>query len=96
MVSNFKIFQRRKNDRLYLKLLGDFDGSSAFELVNVLKKSCKGVNKVIINTTCLKNIYPFGRDVFQKNLYHLSGLLISILFTGKNSTQIMSENLIYI
>lgn len=37
MAHNFKINIHRTIDNLYLRLMGDFDGSSAFELFNALK-----------------------------------------------------------
>ena len=59
MASNFKIFVHRNNDSLHLKLMGDFDGSSACELISVLKKSAKGVFRVIIHTNSLKKYLSF-------------------------------------
>jgi hypothetical protein len=91
MASNFKIFVHRNEDNLHLKLMGDFDGSSACELLNVLKKSCDNVYRVIIHTNCLSNIVPFGRDVFQQNLRDLKNLPIKIMFTGENAAQITPE-----
>ncbi len=38
MASNFRIFLHETRDSLHLKLDGDFDGSSAHELLNTLKK----------------------------------------------------------
>jgi hypothetical protein len=38
MASNFKLFLDETGDSLHLKLYGDFDGSSAHELIHTLKK----------------------------------------------------------
>jgi hypothetical protein len=38
MSSNFKILYYLNSNDLHLKLVGDFDGSSALELVNALKE----------------------------------------------------------
>ncbi len=54
MASNFKIFPHRNNCSLQLQLAGDFNGSSAFELINVLKEHYGKVGKVVINTSSLK------------------------------------------
>jgi len=91
MASNFKISVHRNSDSLHLKLLGDFDGSSAWELLNVLKKSANGSCKVFIHTNSLKNIYPFGRDTFQQNLRDLKDRTDRILFTGEKASQIAPE-----
>jgi hypothetical protein len=37
MASNFRIYCHQNRDNLHLKLIGDFDGSSAYELINLLK-----------------------------------------------------------
>ena len=49
MAYNFRIFIRRNSDSLNLELRGDFDGSSAFELVNALKAHHGKVKKIMIN-----------------------------------------------
>ena len=82
MALNFKIAMQRNNGSLQLKLMGDFDGSSAFELINVLKEHRGKVGKVVINTDGLSSIHPFGRGVFQKNC-SINNLSRGLTFTGK-------------
>ncbi len=92
MAANFSISAHRNSENLHLKLTGDFDGSSALQLVNLLKKnSKKGVYKIIIHTSCLNNIFPFGRDTFLTNMYQFSDRSPRLLFTGKNANQIAPE-----
>ena len=88
MASNFSISMHRSSDNLHLKLLGDFDGTSAWQLINVLKENTNGVCRVIIHTNSLKNIYPFGRDTFRQNLPGLKSSPTQILFTGENASLI--------
>jgi len=38
MASNFRIYCHQTRDSLHIKLTGDFDGSSAYELINSLKE----------------------------------------------------------
>jgi hypothetical protein len=38
MAENFQILVRRNSENLHLKLMGDFDGISAYELIDTLKK----------------------------------------------------------
>ncbi len=84
MASNFKIFIHRTRESLHLKLIGDLDGSSAAEFIHVLKANCeRGIN-VIINTTELHNIHPFGLEVIKKNLYQISMIKPSLTFIGRN------------
>lgn len=82
MALNFKIAMKRNSGSLRLKLMGDFDGSSAFELINVLKEHHGQVGNVVINTDGLYAIHPFGRGVFQKNC-SINKLSRSLTFTGK-------------
>lgn len=91
MAANFKIAIHRMNGSLELKLAGDFDGTSACELLNVVKEKSDGVHRVLVNTSKLKDIYPFGRDTFQNNLHTLKGTPIRLVFTGKHATSIAPE-----
>jgi hypothetical protein len=84
MAGNFKISFRQKKRRLYLKLSGDFDGSSAFELLHFLKENCSKYRKVFVRTTYLTNIHRFGRDVLLNNLRFLP-CHSHIIFCGENA-----------
>jgi hypothetical protein len=84
MANNFKFLSNRIRDRIRLKLYGDFDGSSAFELINVLKNYRSGSNQIFIDTNNLKTIHPFGMDVFKRNLSTLDINKNNITITGKH------------
>ena len=66
MASNFRLFSHETGDSLHLKLYGDFDGSSAHELINTLKKCGSRFYQIFIDTEDLGVIHSFGKDVFQK------------------------------
>lgn len=83
MASNFKLITYQKKDRLHLKLRGDFDGSTAFELVNVLRENGVGFHSIIIDTNDLTSIHSFGRDVFEKNIRRLKNRYLRLIFVGK-------------
>ena len=68
MATNFQLFPHRNQNSLHLQLYGDFDGNSAYELINALKKHGNDVIQIFIDTNELNNIYSFGLEVFQKNL----------------------------
>ena len=91
MASKFRISTHRNNEGLHLKLIGDFDGSSAFELINVLKKNWNGAYRVFIHTERLRDIYPFGQHTFQHNLSDLKGHDMRIFFTGENADHIAPD-----
>ncbi len=88
MASNFKLFLHEAGDSLHLKLYGDFDGSSALELINALKKNGSKFYQVFIDTDDLNNIHSFGRDVFQKYYGFLDRRLKNLIFIGKNKLKL--------
>jgi hypothetical protein len=92
MATNFKIYVHRNSENVHLKLVGDFDGSSAYELLNTLKSNCNGASKVFVHTSCLKQIYAFGREIFQNNLNILNNRSAEYLFTGEDASQLIPEN----
>ena len=91
MAHNFKIFMHQTADNLNIDLLGDFDGSSAFELINLLKDNLNGAKRIFIDTKNLKKIYPFGQEVFNWNFSKLRDHRINIQFVGSNAFQIVTS-----
>jgi phosphatidylserine/phosphatidylglycerophosphate/cardiolipin synthase-like enzyme len=92
MASNFKILLDRSEDRIHLKLYGDFDGSSAHELLNILKNNSHDLLKIYIHTDDLKHIYPFGLNTFLKSFSILNGCADKIVFTGKKAPDLTSPS----
>jgi len=92
MARNRKIFVHRNSEYIHMKLVGDFDGSLAYELLNLLKKNRTAASKIFIHTNCLKTVYSFGREVFHKNLNNINGLSAQLLFTGEYASQLIPEN----
>ena len=91
MAANFKISLHRNGDSLDVKLTGDFDGTSACELLNALEETCDGAGSIFIHTSGLKDIHPFGQDTFHNNLYVLKNRFTRLIFTGQNATEIAPE-----
>jgi anti-anti-sigma regulatory factor len=87
MATNFRIAAHRNGETLHLKLVGDFDGTSAHELLNTLKKSGDHTSRISVDTGSLRNIYPFGLNVFHTNLNVLKGRSVELVFTGENASQ---------
>ncbi len=84
MGKNFKFLSDNTRDSIRLKLYGDFDGSSACELINALKNHRNGSNQIFIDTNNLNTIHPFGMDVFKRNLGALDINKKNIIVTGKH------------
>jgi len=91
MTPNFKICTHRNEETLHLKLMGDFDGASAHELLNVLKRCGNYTSRVFIHTSCLRNIYAFGLRVFHGNFHFLKGKSIELVFTGEHASWLAPE-----
>ena len=88
MAQNFKISMHRTFDNLYIRPMGDFDGSSAWELINAIKENLNKFKFIQIDTSKLKKVYPFGQAVFKSNLLNVTDERIRIQFSGANALRI--------
>lgn len=84
MASNFHVFFYETRDTLHLRLSGDFDGTSAFQLLETLKKQKAGFDQIFIDVNNLKTIYPFALEVFQKEINSYGQKADNFIFLGKN------------
>ena len=91
MSKNFQIEIKSSNDKLHVTPHGDFDGSSAWELVNLLDKHYHGNEKVIIDTRFLVKIDPFGCDVLRHQLNARVVPPDHLVFRGENAGLIAVE-----
>lgn len=48
--SNFKISLRKNSETLHIQLTGDFDGTSAYQLIHVLRNHSRTFTRILINT----------------------------------------------
>ncbi len=84
MAKNFRMLSREENNRsVRIELRGDFDGTSAHELANILNKYDARYPKVEIDTEGLKSIDVFGLDVLILRLKLLRRSHARIIFTGR-------------
>lgn len=91
MAANFRIAIHRNDENLHLQMMGDFDGSSAWELINSLKAHRFGIHRVFIHTNRLKHVHPFGRGILQKNLSDSISKSVHVVFTGDKAADLISE-----
>ena len=84
MATNFQIYPYKTRDSLHLRLAGDFDGNSAHELINTLENNNKGYYQIFVDTTDLKTIYPFGKEVLEKKLGSKNKQFENPIFIGEN------------
>jgi len=85
MAQNFSIALVKTGKDINLKLTGNFDGSSALELIYFMNNCLDIYDKVFINTDYLILIEPFGINVFRYNLGLLSKHPEIFVFTGNNA-----------
>ncbi len=87
MACNFRVSTQKNSENVHLQLIGDFDGISAHQLLDVLEKNCKNADKIFIHTNSLRRIHPFGCSIFHHHLSTLKRPSIDILFTGENANK---------
>lgn len=92
MASNFEITISEKSDGFSLKLDGDFDVTSAYELIYAIKKLPGDTAKIYVNTNGLKKIHASGLDVLSGFINSLNGISARIDFTGHNASQLSIGN----
>jgi len=78
---NFDIATDKISDGYSLKLSGEFDATSAYELVYAIKKLAHRPVRIYVNTSKLKRVHPFGLEVFNR----------AMRFSGRNSAQVVFE-----
>lgn len=90
MAKNFRVYTKEiSKQSLALQLFGDFDATSACELIDILDDVVKQNDKVAIDTSGLKTINAFGLDVFLPRMSRLTRKLTDIQVTGRYSEAFM-------
>ena len=91
MAPNFSCFINETSDSLHLKLYGDFDGDSAYQLINSIKNKGKNFLNVFIDTNDLNRVYPFGISVFEKKVRTIFKKKNTLIFIGKNKAAFLTN-----
>ena len=91
MATNFRISVHKNAEYLDLKLMGNFDGTSAHELLHALANCGVDTSRIYIDTSYLKEIYRFGLQVFHDNLYLLKGKELDLVFAGEYACELAPE-----
>jgi hypothetical protein len=82
MASNFRVLIHQNGDNLHLKLIGDFDTTSASQLIEILTRGRKNASRIFIHTATLREIHPFGARVFREDLASKMNDPGPLVFTG--------------
>ena len=84
MARNFRVFAKAINKQtMALQLFGDFDATSACELIDILDDVVKKNDKIAIDTNGLKTVNGFGLDVFIPRMNRLNSKWPEIMVTGR-------------
>lgn len=84
MAQHFRLAVHHSGECLRVTPMGEFDGSSAFELLNSLKQTAAGTQRICVQTDKLTVVHLFGLETFQRNLFRLKGIRDRIDFSGKH------------
>ena len=90
MAVNFKIVNQRTKRGIHLNLTGDFDGTSACELLHAIRQLDRNKKPICINTDRLHNIYDFGCEVFRKNMVSVKNRSVKPVFQGRHRARLAS------
>jgi hypothetical protein len=91
MSTSFSIAFYTRNGNLHVQPQGDFDGASAWEMLNLLHDQYRGQGSVIIDTSGLHQIHPFGRKTFHCNLNRRKLPINRLCFTGDKGFELEPE-----
>lgn len=90
MQAKFHLSSCLTENILHLQLRGEFDGSAACELINKIEEDGSSAMKILVDTTALQSVHPFGKSVFQNRIGPLSRKLFILTFIGKYRHQFES------
>jgi hypothetical protein len=92
MAANFRILMHHSSESLHLKLLGDFDGTSAYEVINAMLENAVS-RRIFIHTAGVNTVHPFGKAVFQNN-FPFKNQEIEVIFTGEHAAEMAPESVL--
>ncbi len=92
MASNFQVdVIRRDPSSLYVRIIGDLDGASAYRLLNLIEKDKRRFRKITIDTNALRKVHAFGSDILGTNMRGLKNSGVDIVFIGRFKKSFVSE-----
>jgi anti-anti-sigma regulatory factor len=92
MASNFQVdVIRRDPSSLYVRIIGDLDGASAYRLLNLIEKDKRRFRKITIDTNALRKVHAFGSDILGTNMRGLKNNGVDIVFIGRFKKSFVSE-----
>ncbi len=82
MFGNFTISVQKEDDTLKMNLEGDFNASSAQQLLYHMRMYCDAVSSIIIDTSSFQHLDPFGLNLLRYHLCRFQQKEVNLVFTG--------------
>jgi len=83
MGDNFKVLIHRNETCLHVKLIGEFDGTAAQKLLNIVKRRGRTMLRIFIHTNSLSEVHPFSMALFKEQCEVAPCTSASLIFTGQ-------------
>ncbi len=89
MANNYRVdVINQDTQRLFVRLRGDFDGSSAYHLLRLINNgrmnnNSNSLRKIMIDTSALRNIHSFGSGLLLANIKSIQNRGADIVFIGR-------------
>jgi anti-anti-sigma regulatory factor len=87
MADNFRIFAHQNSESLHLKLMGELDQTSAFTVLDTIRKRGGSVDRIFIHTDGLTAVNPLGGKLLFTHLDSHQKRSPRIVFTGTRLSQ---------
>ena len=92
MAKNFRMIASEKPNRaIHIRLHGDFDGTSAHELADMLSACGSCFPEVAVHTDGLRKINAFGLGIFHTKIKKLRRYPVQVVFRGKHKHHFIEE-----
>ena len=97
MAANFKMLVAgNKGKNLRIKLFGDFDGTAAYQVIGTVHKLGKKARSIYIDTSNLRHVYPFGRDILYVDLTGLKNShAVNLMFSGSHAAELAPKGMCF-
>ena len=91
--THFRLRTDQREQDLHIHLYGVFDGSSAFDLLEVIVNHADQNQPILINTDHIVRAYPFGKTILNWNL-HKNDFRSKIHFAGTHAQALLPDGCI--
>ncbi len=91
MAKHYRITSGYAEGDLHITIYGDFDGSSAWALINMIHDRYTGADRIVIDTRGITSLVPFGLATFKSRLDPRRVPLDRLVFLGENGVHIAPQ-----